>query len=229
MIILRSTVELSKDGSPLKPRCSQSVGHYITDPFHDRLGSDTLPEIRIVVAYCGFHGDLREGGEGGRKGREEREGGRGGRRGREGGEGGKEGGRKEGREEGREGEREEEGREGGGEGGREGGREGGGEGGREEGGGREGRTDGLPNSHNPQQITDRCDITSRPVRLYIRPLDSRSATVRLTISTLISQSHSEDLISHDLLPLTDLYSLTTGGFNPFLKLESQIVTIWHLP
>ena len=79
MIILRSTVELSKDGSPLKPRCSQSVGHYIADPFHDRLGSDTLPEIRIVVAYCGFHGDLREGGEGGRKGREEREGGRGGR------------------------------------------------------------------------------------------------------------------------------------------------------
>ena len=104
MIILRSTVELSKDGSPLKPRCSQSVGHYIADPFHDRLGSDTLPEIRIVVAYCGFHGDLREGGEGKEKGREEREGGRrrerkGGRKGGRGEEekkGKREGGREEG-------------------------------------------------------------------------------------------------------------------------------------
>ena len=50
-----------------------------------------------------------------------------------------------------------------------------------------------------------------------RPLNSHGATMRLTISTLYSQSHGRGLISPGLLSLTltDLLSHMTGGFNPF--------------
>ena len=52
-----------------------------------------------------------------------------------------------------------------------------------------------------------------------RPLNSRSATVRLTVSALISRSHGGGLISHGLLSsiATDLPNHTTGGINSLWK------------
>ena len=48
---------------------------------------------------------------------------------------------------------------------------------------------------------------------YTRPLNSHGATVRLTVSAVISRSHGGDLISHDLLSVStkDLPINTTGG------------------
>ena len=50
-----------------------------------------------------------------------------------------------------------------------------------------------------------------------RPLNSHGATVKLTVSAVISRSHGGGLISHGLLSVstTDLPVNTTAGFNRF--------------
>jgi len=57
------------------------------------------------------------------------------------------------------------------------------------------------------------DYTKNELNPYTkaRPLNSHSATVRPTVSALISRSHSGGLISHGLLSMstTDLLSHTT--------------------
>ena len=55
--------------------------------------------------------------------------------------------------------------------------------------------------------------------MITRPLNSNGATVRLTVSAVISRSHSGGLISHSLLSMsmTDLPVHTTRGFNKFSK------------
>ena len=84
-------------------------------------------------------------------------------------------------------------KEGEGEGGRKGGREGGREGGKER------------------------RVREREKEKESRPLNSHGATMRLTVSAVISRSHGGGLVSHGLLSLStsDLPINTTGGFNRF--------------
>ena len=65
-----------------------------------------------------------------------------------------------------------------------------------------------------------CISSFQSVPTHTRPLNSHGATVRLTVSAVISRSHGGGLISHSLLSMsmTDLPINTAGGFNRFSEL-----------
>lgn len=60
-IDIRSTVELAEDIGPLFARLGQTIGNYISEPFHHCVfRHHVLPQGRVTVPDCGLHGNLNK-------------------------------------------------------------------------------------------------------------------------------------------------------------------------
>lgn len=60
-IDIRSTIELAEDIGPLFARLGQTIGNYISEPFHHCVfRHHVLPQGRVTVPDCGLHGNLNK-------------------------------------------------------------------------------------------------------------------------------------------------------------------------